>query len=320
MPDQKIENIVQEQVSKTIDASFEAFAAKFMLPFQATINQMNTNINELTSNQSEVKDLLKKQEITNNDLYSKIDALANDFKELKEHQGHAAKVQRRSGSPEPSAGRASSGLLRPPAPSPTPSPTPATSPLLTGRPTALRVAGFKRGCYASTFRKHWEDVVYPLLDANLKNGTTVKFLYLAKFYRIECATADIAASALKKIKDLPIWIDPRSKNEVHVYTSFERPLDQKVAGRFRSHFYNAVKKALEDLDDMNDKVFEMKVVSQTLVVDIDDEPFELVHLPMQPDRSVPIRSLYDNFVEIGITQEKAEKLIEEATTAARAGH
>ena len=104
MPDQKIDNIVQEQVSKTIDASFEAFAAKFMLPFQATINQMNTNINELTSNQSEVKDLLKKQEMTNNDLYSKIDALANDFKELKEHQGHAAKVQRRSGSLEPSAG------------------------------------------------------------------------------------------------------------------------------------------------------------------------------------------------------------------------
>ena len=58
MSDKKVEKLVQDQVTKTVEASLEAFAAKFMLPFQASITKLSTIVGELANNQSEVKDML----------------------------------------------------------------------------------------------------------------------------------------------------------------------------------------------------------------------------------------------------------------------
>ena len=153
----------------------------------------------------------------------------------------------------------------------------------------------------------------------LKNVASVKFLHLAKFYKVEFPNSDSVADALRLLKDLDEWTDPRYKNQVHVYAQFERPMEQVVAGRFRSHFYGAIKTALENMEAMTDKTVEMKIVSQTLVVDLDGEPYELIHLPLQPDKSIRVLPNYDIFEEVGFSKEDAEKLIEKASAAAHAG-
>ena len=190
----------------------------------------------------------------------------------------------------------------------------------TERPKTLVVSGFPRGHYPEAYKSHWTDISRNI-HANLLDNCEPKYPVMRKYYSIEFPSHDQAKKVLDVFKDSPIpqWTDPRGGKPNDLRIKFDRPIEDRLAGRFRSHFYNIIGKHIKEDPKYTDKNVKMRIISQILIADIDGEPYELVSMPKNRiGKGCKIEPIYEAFEHIGITKDTADELIAMANNKASA--
>ena len=100
---------------------------------------------------------------------------------------------------------------------------------------------------------------------------------------------------------------------------FERTFDEKMAGKFRSHFYKEFHEQLLKMESFKGFTYNITMPNQTLVLDVNGDPFELVHLPKELGTyTCKITPYLANFTSLGFTEEEAQRIVDKATAAAKA--
>ena len=142
---------------------------------------------------------------------------------------------------------------------------------------------------------------------------------MAKYYLLGFQDFDTAKKAHGFLRDIDEFKDNRDQKSKRIYCTFEKPLDQKKAGRFRSHFYDGIMEKLKLMNTMQGKTIQIKVVRQMMIVDVDGEPVEMVFLPQDATKTTcKVVPNTEGFEFLGIGKGEAEDIIAKATRAAEA--
>ena len=147
----------------------------------------------------------------------------------------------------------------------------------------------------------------------------VKYPYMKHYYLMFFPTKEQANKTRLAPQKLDDWVDPRSGDKRTIVARFQRSYDDRAAGRFRSHFYKAIEDHLSTNPLFKDKKTTLSMPNQTLVVDIDEDPYELITMPKVMGKvTCRVNPYWANFEHLGITKAEAEVLIDRAIAQASA--
>ena len=266
--------------------------------------------NQLLETMGQVAELAKSrkdQEVLTQRLNERLLELEEAMKELKHNVDQRPKVYR-MGSPRTDVSGPSSSTS-----------APASSTGVSAKPTVLEVSGVERGFYAAFFQTHFDEHIKVRLTGDLKEDAKPVFPHMRHFYKIRFSSFELALAALKKLKDLDKWVDPRHNKEKTIQVKFERTFDEKMAGKFRSFFYQELQTQLKDMESFKGRSYSIGIPNQTLTLDVNGDPFELVHLPKINGKfQCRVTPYYANFIALGITQDTAQGIIDRASAKAQA--
>ena len=94
-----------------------------------------------------------------------------------------------------------------------------------------------------------------------------------------------------------------------------RRLKKRKVGRFRSHFYKSFGEHLKNMPAFVNKEISMKVINQTLIADVDGDPFELGSLVQEIDKtSCKVMPNYAKCELLGMSKLTTDTLVADATT------
>ena len=130
------------------------------------------------------------------------------------------------------------------------------------------------------------------------------------------STNDNAFKAKQLLSELPGFTDDRRQKTDKVYVAFVKTVQERDDGRYRSHFYAAMKAHIEKLPIATGKEVKMKMVTQNLIADIGGEPYETLRLAATREGTIKITPFYDSCLDLGIDREKVDQLVADATATA----
>ena len=73
------------------------------------------------------------------------------------------------------------------------------------------------------------------------------------------------------------------------------------------------------LDSFKGRSYKIGIPNQTLVLDVNGDPYELIHLPKEMGKfTCRITPYLSNFIALGISEAEAQGIVDRATALARA--
>ena len=183
---------------------------------------------------------------------------------------------------------------------------------------AVCVTGFKREILRETRERIFADVM-KLLPGSVAEVAKFKGPYLAKFFLIllpSRSAYNITLDAIRA-KGAYMWQDSLLQVEHELFFHRNKSVDERSAGRFQSHFYSAMKEALEETTaGMTNR--KLRIIRGKLFLEFDGDALLLLSFSetMDSDR-FKIQPVYGNCMRIDISREKVDSLVTAAAAIAR---
>ena len=112
-------------------------------------------------------------------------------------------------------------------------------------------------------------------DTRLK--LEVKAEYMAKCFYIVCPDYNTMRECLDALSIIDWeWHDPTFNEDRPLHVRRHKNLQQRELGRFRSHFYKAVKNRFDQIEALKDS-YTLKIIKGTLCIEVDNDALPLIH-------------------------------------------